>query len=638
MPDPLRLLLLEDSAEDVELILRALRNDGFAPTYRLVDNEADFVAALDSPFEVILSDLNLPQFDGLQALEIVGQRGVSAPFIIVSGSIGEEVAVEAMRHGASDFLLKDRLGRLGPAIRHVLAQAEARRERARAEAALQVSEEQFREVVENISEVFWISDVAHGRMLYVSPAYATIWGRPCASLLVEPLAWQHAVYPEDRARVSEAMKKQAAGQYDETYRVVRPDGTLRWVRDRAFPVRDAAGAVVRIVGVAEDITSRKELEAQFLRAQRLEAVGTLAGGMAHDLNNILAPMLMAAGLLKESATSDHDRNLLGMIEKSAQRGADIIRQLLTFSRGIEGERRPIQLKHLAREMGHIVQETFPREITLVEEVPSELWPVVADPTQVHQIMVNLCVNARDAMPEGGRLEITARNALLDAARAGTKHGAKVGRYVVLAVADSGMGMPPEVIDHIFEPFFTTKGVGKGTGLGLSTVQGIVRSHGGFLDVTSAPGKGSKFEVYFPAAFEAAAEREAEPSQPLSRGEGQTILVVDDEEPVREAIKQVLQKANYQVVTATNGREGVVAFLRQRSSVKLVITDAMMPEMGGAALVRALQILDGKLKFIALSGLDSEHADFRALGVTAIVGKPCSPHALLAAVQQLFASA
>ncbi len=637
MTRPLRLLHLEDNLTDVELVEHALRRDGFVPEIRQVDNEADFVAALEAPIDVILSDLELPQFDGLKALEIVKQRGVGVPFIIVSGTIGEETAVAAMRNGAADFLLKDRLGRLGPAIRHVLAQAELRRERARAEAALHASEELFREVVENIREVFWITDVARGEILYVSPAYEAIWGRTCASLLATPNTWLAAVYPEDRARVSEAARQQANGKYDETYRVLRPDGTLRWVRDRAFPIRDAAGAVVRIAGTAEDITERKQLEAQFLRAQRLEAVGTLAGGMAHDLNNILAPMLMAAGLLKENARDAHERDLLSMIERSAQRGADIIRQLLTFSRGIEGERRPVQLKHVAREMSHIVRETFPREIAFEEAVPSELWPVVADPTQMHQVLLNLCVNARDAMPNGGTLILSAHNAQLDAAAAVRKPGAHAGRYVVLSIADTGTGMPPEVIDHIFEPFFTTKSVGKGTGLGLSTVQGIVRSHGGFLEVTSELGRGSTFEVYLPAAFSNEAPAQRNSATPFPRGDGQTILVVDDEAEVRETIKQVLEKANYRVVLAANGREGIVAFLRHRDLVSLVITDAMMPEMGGASLVRALRILDGKLKFVALSGLDSEHADLRAVGVTTVIAKPCSPQALLGTVREQFAA-
>ena len=506
----------------------------------------------------------------------------------------------------------------------------------RVEAALRESEERFRAVVENIHEIFWMVAADKSRLLYVSPSYAEIWGRSCESLYAAPESWLESVHTEDRERVRSAAKtKILNGDYDEQYRVVQANGSERWVRDRGFPIRGKTGEIERIVGVAEDITERKRLEAQFLRAQRMEAIGMLAGGVAHDLNNILAPMLMAASLLKENVTDPHDREMLTMVESSARRGAEIIRQLLTFSRGADGARLPVQIRHLLKEMGAIVRETFPREIKLVEENPREVWPVIADATQLHQVLVNLCVNARDAMPDGGTLTLRTENVTLSEAEARARPEAKPGVYVALTVSDTGSGMTPEIIERIFDPFFTTKEPGKGTGLGLPTVLTIVRGHHGFMTVTSAPGRGSAFKIFLPAAPGEAETEEAETNRPFPAGAGELILVVDDEAPIRASIQQALQKYNFRVLTAANGKEAITKFLNNRERVRLVLTDAMMPEMGGAALVRALRLLDPQLKFIVTSGLGSESNDgeFATLGVKEILPKPCGPKALLEAVRR-----
>lgn len=508
-------------------------------------------------------------------------------------------------------------------------------ERKAAEAALRESEERFRAVVENIHEVFWMVDVRDRRMLYVSPSYATVWGRPPEELYANSMTWLEAIDPADRERVAAAAAaKQAAGTYDEQFQIVRPDGSRRWIRDQAFPVKNPRGEVERIVGIAEDVTERKNLEAQFLRAQRMEAIGTLAGGIAHDLNNILAPMLMAAGLLKDNTSDPRDREMLEMVERSAHRGADIIRQLLTFSRGVEGARMPLQPRHLLKEMSGIIRETFPRHITLVEKVAADLAPVVADATQLHQVLVNLCVNARDAMPEGGTLTITAGNVMLSAEEVQARPGVKAGPHVLIKVADTGSGMPPEIIERIFDPFFTTKDIGKGTGLGLSTVLGIVRSHQGFITVYSEVGSGSAFRVYLPAVPKTMADSATPFAEKLPHGGGELILVVDDEETIREAIQRVLESHNYRVLTARNGKEAVTAFLRQREEVNLVLTDVMMPEMGGAALVRSLRLLNSRIKIIATSGLEPEgkRGELAVLGVATILPKPCGPQELLNAIR------
>ena len=510
-------------------------------------------------------------------------------------------------------------------------------EQKRAIAALRESEERFRAVVENIREIFWMTTGDGRRVLYVSPSYEVIWGRSCATLLSAPESWIEAVHVEDRPRVSEAARTRlSTGTFDEQYRVVRPDGSERWVRDHAFSVRNAEGGIDRIVGIVEDITERKKLEAQFLRAQRMEAVGMLAGGVAHDLNNILAPMLMAAGLLKESITETRDREMLTMVENSARRGGEIVRQLLTFSRGAEGARAPVQIRHLLKEMAAIIRDTFPREISLHEDHARDLWPIVADPTQIHQVLVNLCVNARDAMPYGGRLGLRSENVTLSRQDLPAKPECKPGPYIAVSVSDTGMGMSPEVLERIFDPFFTTKGPERGTGLGLSTVQSIVLGHGGFIAVNSSVGRGSVFKILLPAAPGRCESDEAVSDTPFPRGHGECILVVDDEAPIRASIQEALQQHNYTVLTAANGKEAITTFLTHRDRVRLVLTDEMMPEMGGVPLMRALRLLDPRMKFIVASGLESDakRDEFTAVGVQKILPKPSGPKALLEAVREV----
>lgn len=636
MPHPLRVLLLEDSALDAELILAQLREDGFAPTWTRVESEEGFRAELKPELDLILCDYQMPQFTALRALEVLRESGLTVPLIIVSGTIGEDMAVAAMKEGASDYLLKDRLVRLGQAVERVLEQHRWRRERMEAEAALRESEERFRQVVESIHEVFWMTDVEHREMLYISPGYETIWGRPTAHLIKAPNAWLDAIHPEDRERVAEAMRtKQATGEYDETYRIVRPDGSVRWIRDRAFPVQRNGEPVTRVAGVAEDVTERKLLEAQFLRAQRMEAIGTLASGVAHDLNNILAPMLMAASLLKESVSDARDREMLQMVERSAERGADLIRQLLSYSRGMPGARVPVQPKHLLREVEGLIRETFPREIKITFTLKKDLWPVVADATQLHQVMMNLCVNARDAMPEGGTLKVSAQNVEFNDEQVARWPGARPGPFVAIRIEDTGTGIAPENLPRIFNPFFTTKEVGKGTGIGLSTAFGIVNNHGGFITVDSRLGEGTAFDVYLPVALDSVAPEAAAGEKPAQRGEGEVILVVDDEEPIREATRHVLMQNGYRVVTAVNGRHALTVFLAHRNDVKLVITDVMMPEMGGGTLARALRVLAPGLKILATSGLeaDRQHREFASLGGAEILQKPCGAATLLDAVRR-----
>jgi len=342
------------------------------------------------------------------------------------------------------------------------------------------------------------------------------------------------------------------------------------------------------------------------RAQRLETIGMLASGIAHDLNNVLSPIILSAPLLREHATDPDHLRLIASLEKSAERGVELVRQILSFAHGAGSVQQRLQLRELLVEAHSMAAETFPKSICVVDEIPDNLWPVLADPTQIHQILLNLCVNARDAMPRGGTLTLGAENCLLDEVTARRVEGGKPGAWVVLQVEDTGSGIAPEVLTQIWEPFFTTKGAGKGTGLGLSTVRGVVANHKGFVSVKTQPGSGTTFRVYLPAADEMAATGATSGGRPNPRrGSGELILVVDDEPNIREMTSAMLTRNGYRVITAGDGTEAVALFATRRNEIRLVITDLVIPHLDGTALARVVRNLNSRVKVLAMSGLSSE---------------------------------
>ncbi|HTX20817.1 MAG TPA: PAS domain S-box protein [Candidatus Aquilonibacter sp.] len=735
MAKPLNILIVEDSQDDADLLAYELREAGFALKWVRVETEPHFLAELRKGPDLILSDFSLPQFSGLRAAKLAQESGLDIPFILISGTVGEDVAVEAMRHGATDYLLKDRIARLGSAVERALREAKERAgrkltekelrqsehrfremlenlkliamtldqhgkvtfcndylleltgcrreevigadwfekfipetdtelrrmffetiaigaipahhqnpvktasgelreilwnntilrdgsgniigaasigedvtERKRAEERLRESELKFRQIAESIREVFWVTDPAKHQMLYISPAYETIWGRTCQSLYDSPQTWLDAIHPDDRSRVARASQlKQNAGTYDEEYRVIRPDGALRWIHDRAFPVQDAAGGVYRIVGVAEDITDRRKLEEQFRQAQKMEAVGLLAGGVAHDFNNLLAVIQMQCGLMRAHGNLAPDQaECLDGINSATQRAADLIRQLLLFSRKETIQPRDFDLNQSINSLTKMLRRILGENIQVQFRFALQPLFIHADAGMLDQVLMNLVVNSRDAMPQGGRLVIETSAVEFDELSAAQSASARPGSFVCLSVGDSGCGISPENVPRIFEPFFTTKEVGKGTGLGLATVFGIVQQHQGWINVYSEVGRGTTFRIYLPRRIKMS-ESATSPAAPVAASGGhETILLVEDDAFVRASLRAALSRLGYRVFDAVNAVDALEVWQQHGDEIRLLLTDLVMPgKITGRELAGMLLSHHPKLKVIYMSGYSAE---------------------------------
>jgi two-component system, cell cycle sensor histidine kinase and response regulator CckA len=420
------------------------------------------------------------------------------------------------------------------------------------------------------------------------------------------------------------------GEWQGEMHQVRRDGNEIIVASRWTLVRDEQGHPKSILIINTDITEKKRMESQFLRAQRMESIGTLAGGIAHDLNNVLSPILMAIDMLQLRVNDESSGKWFEVMRTNAERGASMVRQVLSFARGVEGERVALQPKHLIKEIVKILRETLPKSIEINFQVPNDLWVISADATQMHQVLMNLCVNARDAMAEGGSIGIKAENVFVDENYARMHLEAKPGRFVVITVSDTGPGMTAEIQGRIFEPFFTTKEMTKGTGLGLSTAMTIVKSHGGFINVYSELHRGSQFAVYLPALDIPGTIDSAAAQTDLPLGNGELILVVDDEESIREITRGTLETFGYTVLTASDGTEALALYADKKNEIAVVLTDMVMPFMDGPATIRALQRMNPKVRIIAASGLGTGHraGEGTLEGVSVFLNKPYTAEKLL----------
>ena len=629
----MKVLHLEDHPRDAVLVRDQLEMEWPDVELTLASNREEFVNALGGGgYDVILSDFKLPRFSGRDALDLARAEQPHVPFIFVSGTIGEDTAAEVVRAGAADYLLKDRLQRLPHAIRRAMRDNDERRRR-------RVAEERIHEQAELLDKVHdgIVVTTMTRRVLYWNQGAERIFGWTSAEAVgkrIEELFGTIATTAFDTMEQHLREAEEWRGEVSLENRAHAP--LLAEIRVTA--VRDGSGQPTSRLSIVTDITERKALEDQLLRAQRLESLGMLAAGIAHDLNNALAPMLMAGGLLRGRVSDPSDVRLIELLEHSAERGAALVKQIVAFAGGQARGKFVVQLKHLVRDVVNLLQDTFPKSIRLEHEVPNNLATIRGDPTQLHQVLLNLCINARDAMPHGGILRLNGYNRTLTEAEAREFAGATPGRFVVLEVADSGTGIQPEVLAHIWEPFFTTKAEGKGTGLGLSTVRGIVSNHGGFVTVESALGAGATFRVFLPASEEdgASAEDTAAVRRSVGRGRGELVFVVDDQVSVRESIGVVLSKHGYRPFTIADGIEALSKYADRIRDVSVVITDIDMPGLNGIAFADAIRHLNPEAKILFISGTaDGEAPKSLGLGANqAFLAKPFTPEVLLAKLDSL----
>ena len=510
---------------------------------------------------------------------------------------------------------------------------EARRSRV----ALTESEARYRTLVEASPDAVWV--VSEGTLVMANPAAVRLLGaRDAADLVGQPLV--RFVHPDYRDIVDRRVEAVLDGAPVPLLqqKALRMDGSEVEVEVVSAPLTWKGEPAIQVI--ARDVTERNRLQDQVFRAQRMESIGTLAGGIAHDLNNVLSPVLMSIDLLRVAESDGERDEILDAVETSTTRGADLIRQVLTFARGVVGKQERVSPTEVLGELRAMIRETFPRSIHVEIEVPPDAWPLQADPTQLQQVLLNLCVNARDAMPEGGTLRVSVRNTVLEEDHVHAVAHRPQGPHVVFEVRDTGSGIPEELQDRIFDPFFTTKEVGRGTGLGLSTAMAIIRSHRGVLEFDSRPGEGATFRVYFPADPELIARDQSAsaPASALPRGRGQRVMIVDDEPAVRSVACRTLDAFGYHVVVAEGGREAVTRFQELGGDVQVVVTDLNMPDMDGPATVEALRELRPDVRVVAMSGLGAG-LDFDGVfgpGVRRFLVKPFSTRELLEVIEEVLA--
>jgi two-component system cell cycle sensor histidine kinase/response regulator CckA len=512
-------------------------------------------------------------------------------------------------------------------------------ERKRAEEALRKSEASLREAQRIAQLGNWEWDVQANQLCWSDEIYSMFGVKP-ELFSATHQAFLERVHPADLDKVQEAVRRsfENAQPYSLEHRVLRPDGEVRIVRQQAEVSRDSSGKVQRMIGTVQDITEQKRIEAEFLRAQRMDSIGALAGGMAHDLNNALSPILMGIQLIRNKVSDPGTQKLLTVMEQNTHRGADMVRQVLTFARGRDGERELLDVGRLLHEMENIMRQTFPKSISVQAMVPPDLWPVRGNSTQLHQVLLNLCVNARDAMPNGGALTLAADNVQLGEDEAKELRDAAPGAYVMLLASDTGTGIPPEVMPRIFDAFFTTKEPGKGTGLGLSTISRIVRGHGGAIGIKSEPGTGTTFEIYLPRAEQLPTT--TGPSTPAiadASGRGELILFVDDDRSVREMVGPALLEYGYRVVSAANGAEALAVHNQHEREIRLILTDMAMPVMDGTDMLSILHRRTPQLPIVLMSGTYSPEKEPLPPGVVAFLAKPFRLEQLLAVITQTIPS-
>jgi PAS domain S-box-containing protein len=593
---PIRLLLVEDSEDDAQLLLRELKRGGYAPAHERVATEAALAAALDrQEWDLVIGDHSMPGFSGIAALVLVRGRGLDVPFISVSGTLTEDMAVAAMKAGANDWVTKGQLKRLTPAVERELREAKAR-------ATLRATEVSYATLVEHAPVPIYRS-TPDGRILAVNGALVSLLGYASAADVLQ-LRMARDVYadPAERQRLldRDVHSDRVYDELEATWK--RQDGRLLTVQLSVRTIRNGLGHVDYYETFVHDLTEQRRLQTQLAQSQKMEAVGRLAGGIAHDFNNLLTVITTSCDLLLEDlAAGDTRREDVEQVRKAADGATALTRQLLAFSRQQVLAPRVVDLGDVVHGVEKMLRRVIGEDIDLVTLLDDEAGAVKADVGQIEQVLMNLAVNARDAMPTGGKLSIETGNIEHDPDYAREQEAAAVSRFVMLAVSDTGIGMDEATKARIFEPFFTTKEPGKGTGLGLATVYGIVKQSGGFIWVYSEPGLGTTFKIYLPRVDAAAVSGVSAPALIASLRGTETVLLVEDAAAVRAVTHQALARQGYTVLDAPNGAEALRIAADHPDPIHLLLTDVVMPGLSGRQLADELTRLRPDTKVLFTSG-------------------------------------
>jgi PAS domain S-box-containing protein len=638
---PLRVLFVEDSETDTELVCFELRRGGYRVDFRRVDTEADFRAALkDESWDLVISDFSMPHFDGLRAFKLFSKQGLDIPFIFVSGAMGEERAVQAMKAGARDYILKGQLGRLNAAVQRELDEAESRRQRREVEAEKVKEQKRLAVALQATGAGVFEYTIPPAGAGFCNDRFAEIFGLSRDELpnFDQLRAWLlEQVHPDDRQRVIELQQDFINGRSGELAvdcRVRHKGGSWREISCVANALdRDADGRVLGLVGVMLDHTEEKRMEQQFRQAQKMEAIGRLAGGIAHDFNNLLTVISNFGDfVLQRLEPGTEVREDMQEVLKAAARAEALTNQLLAYSRHRPVIPTVMNVNELVSDVDKMLRRLVGQSIEFRTDLAPELWRVRIDAGGLEQVLVNLAVNARDAMPDGGRLCIETVNAdVSDEYMVAKGADVPAGQYVSITVTDSGVGMDAEIQSRLFEPFFTTKEPGKGTGLGLATCYGIVKQAGGFIWVYSEPGHGSSFRLLLPREL-APEDVIAVPTHSEKLRGTETLLVVEDDESVRKLVVRLLSMLGYDVLEAVDAADALRTANSSKKPIHALITDIIMPETQGPELARQLSLSHPLLKTIYMSGYTRGAIEMDETIV--LVQKPFAPKDLARKVREV----